>query len=79
MKTNDETIAKAIAKFEKIFGRGHIKGAVAFGHKFISKNPPDRNKYYIMVFMVQAYKYLGMSEKSFQTKEKIKTLKIWNN
>ena len=77
MKTNDETIAKAIAKFEKIFGRGNIKGAVAFGYKFISKNPPDRNKYYIMVFMVQAYKYLGMSEKAYQIREKIKTLKIW--
>jgi len=77
MKTNDETIAKAIAKFEKIFGRGNIKGAVDFGHKFISKNPPDRIKYYIMVFMVQAYKYLGMLEKAYQLREKIKTLKIW--
>lgn len=77
MKTNDETIAKAIAKFEKIFGRGQIRGAVSFGHKFISKNPPDRNKYYIMVFMVQAYKYLGMQEKAYQLREKIKTLKIW--
>ena len=79
MKTNDDTISKAIAKFEKIFGRGQIRGAVAFGHKFISKNPPDIKKYYIMVFMVQAYKYLGMSEKTYQIKQQIKKLKIWNN
>jgi hypothetical protein len=43
MKVNDETIKKSIAKFEKIFAKGNMVGAVCFGNKFVSKNLPEKS------------------------------------
>jgi hypothetical protein len=77
MKVNDETIKKSIAKFEKIFAKGNMVGAVCFGNKFVSKNVPVMKKYYVMVFMAQAYNNLNLPEKSIRIKEDIKRLKVF--
>jgi len=77
MKVNDETIKKSIAKFEKIFAKGNMRGAVCFGNKFVSKNVPVMKKYYVMVFMMQAYNSLNLPEKANKTKEDIEKLNIF--
>jgi hypothetical protein len=79
MKTNDETVKKSIAKFEKIFAKGNMMGAVCFGNKFVSKNVPVMKKHYVMVFMVQAYNNLNLPEKSNKIKEEIKKLNIFKS